>query len=148
LAYLSYLASVPESQVLAIRADAAVTLQPSLLVPVSHLIANWVKVQPLGELLCKAIDGGEMLNEKLAHPFRSPTYHDVPSARLLHRELTAAWEEASRNRSSEGIASDMWYRTEIERALRAFQHAAEHDQCVVSAIDPRRYIFSASVSSS
>lgn len=145
MAYLSYLASVPESQVLAIRADPTVQLQPSLLIPVSHVIAYWVEVQPLGELLGKAIDGGEMLNEKLFHPFRSPTYHDVPSARLLHRELTAAWNEALRNKPSEDIGSDIWYRTEIGKALRAFQYAAEHDECVVSAIDPRRNIFSASV---
>jgi hypothetical protein len=147
MAYLSYLASVPESQLSAIRADASVRLQPSLLVPVSHAIAYWVKVQPLSELLGRAIDGGEMLNDNLTHPFRSPTFHTVQRVRLLHRELTAAWQDALRSKPGEDIGSDMWYRMEIGRALKAFQHAAEHDECVVSAIDPRRYIFSGNASS-
>lgn len=131
MAYLSLLASVPESQVLEIRGDASVKLQPSLLVPVSHLLAYWVTVQPLGELLGRAIDGGEKLNEKLTHAFRSPTYHSAQSVSLLHAELTAAWHEALRNNPSEVTVSDTWYRMEIGKALRVFQHAAELDECIV-----------------
>jgi hypothetical protein len=142
MAYLSYLASVPENQVLAIRTDANVTLHPSMLIPVSHLIANWVGVQPLGELLGKAIDGGETLNEKLTHPFRSPTYHDPQGVRLLNLELTKAWREATRDESSD-VGSDMWYRMEMGKTLRAVKHAAECGECLVSANQPKSYIFSA-----
>jgi hypothetical protein len=145
MAYMCLLGSVPESQVLAMRADAGVKLQPSLLIPVSHLIAYWVVIQPLGGLLGKAIDGGEMLNENLVHPFRSPSYHNPESARMLYAALTAAWQEAIRDKSSD-VGSDTWYRMEIGKALQAFGHAAGRGECLVNAIEPRSYIFSAAQS--
>jgi hypothetical protein len=142
MAYLSFLASVPESEVLAIRADAEVRLQPSLIVYVSHLIAYFVEVQPLGELLGKAIDGGEILNDKLTFRFLrflSPTYHNPQSVRLLHADLTASWQQATQDKSSD-LGSDMWYRMEIGKTLQAFEHAAKRGECLVSAIEPRSYI--------
>jgi hypothetical protein len=142
LAYLNLLAAVTESQVNNLRADATIHLSPSLLVGVSHLIAYWVSVQPLGTVLGQAIDGGDLLNDVLEHPFRSPVFHSRQDVVLLEQKLTVAWREALAGAvTNELTSSDDWYRIEIEKVLRLYKHAVERDECVVSALDESRRIF-------
>jgi hypothetical protein len=133
LAYLNYLASVPTGEVAALHADAAILLQPSLLLGVSHVIAYWVKPQPLGQLLGQAIDGGAVLNRELWHPLRVPVYHEPEAVRSLLARLEEAWQGALASRP---VREDDWYRIEIEKVLRLFRHAAEHNECVVSVLEP------------
>ena len=132
MAYLNYLVSVPLAEVETLRDDPEAVITPSLSVAVSHLIAYWVQVQPLGQLLGRAIDGGAVINGALRHQLRDPCYHDPESVRARYAELTEAWQATS----ARPIAEDDWYRVEIEKVLRVFAHAAERGECVVSALVP------------
>jgi hypothetical protein len=75
MAYLNILGSVSERRVLALQRGVTALLRPSLVVRVSHLVAYWVEVQPLGRLLGEALDGGEKLGEAWWHPLRDPIFH-------------------------------------------------------------------------
>ena len=133
MAYLNRLYSVPLSDIEAVREKADATIAPSFAVSVSHLVAYWVQVQPLGQLLGQAIDGGAMLSGTLRHKLRDPCYHEPEAVRLLSAELAEAWEQAI---ASHPVGSDDWYRMEIEKVLRLYAHATEHGECVVSVLDP------------
>src|SRR6266498_1177996 len=133
MAYLNRLASVPFAEVEALRANPNFPITPSLMVFVSHLIAYWVQVQPLGHLLGQAIDGGAILNGALQHQLRAPCCQDPQTVCQLNAELTEAWQQAS---AVEPVPPDDWYRIEIEKVLRVFAHAADRGECVVSALEP------------
>ncbi len=64
MAYLTLIASVPLHQINAIRADETTVLAPLKVNGVSHLLAYCVQIQPLGKLLARTIDGGELLHRK------------------------------------------------------------------------------------
>lgn len=97
MAYFNYLYSAPIARVEAFRLDQTESLQATRIIRVSHLIAYWVKVQPLGKLLGEAIDGGEILHSSLWHPFRAPKIHNRASVAELLPKLEAAWKTASAN---------------------------------------------------
>jgi hypothetical protein len=65
VAYLNLLAAVPESEVERLRVDPASVVTPSMLLGVSHLLAYWVRAQPLGGLLGRALDGGQLVHAEL-----------------------------------------------------------------------------------
>src|SRR5215471_8110428 len=91
MAYSTKLASVPQERVLLFRQDHRQSLKASRIVECSHLIAYSVTVQPLGQVLGKAIDGGEPLDVGLWHPLRPPLIHGSESVRMIWTELVAAW---------------------------------------------------------
>jgi hypothetical protein len=132
MAYVNYLASVTEVQVASVVADPSITIDAAMLEYVSHLVAYWVKVQPLGRLLGEAIDGGTILSDSLWHPFRSPLYHPPLRVSALNDELSKAWIEILRDHPTREID---WFRIEIEKVLKLFQHAAERGHCVLSAME-------------
>jgi hypothetical protein len=134
MAYLNFLVAASEQQVQALRKDSTVLLRPSLVVAVSHLIAYWVEIQPLGELLSQALDGGERVNDQLWHPLREPAFHAPGQVRVLHRGLTKAWGEAGGPQTERDDWD--WYRHEIGQVLRAFGHASERGECIVSVLAP------------
>ena len=72
MAYFNLLASVPEKDVERLRADPAFLLRPTLVSGASHLLAYWIQIQPLGGLLARALDGGEVIRPELWHPLRPP----------------------------------------------------------------------------
>jgi hypothetical protein len=133
VAYLTYLVSVPPAEVAALRADGTTSLTPSLKVGVSHLIGYWVQVQPLGQLLGQAIDGGTALSTELWHPLRDPCYHEPEAVQSLLAQLDAVWQQVT---TSTPMQEDDWYRIEIEKVLRLFRHAAQRGECVVSVLAP------------
>jgi hypothetical protein len=133
MAYLNRLASVPLGEVEALRNDPESILAPSLNVFVSHLIAYWVQVQPLGELLGRAVDGGDAINPSLRHQLRDPCFHAPDAVRLLYPQLLQAWDVAN---AENPAPPDDWYRIEIEKVLRVFAHAVERGECVVSTVEP------------
>jgi hypothetical protein len=133
VAYLNHLYSVPLAEVEALRDDPDAPIRPSLSVSVSHLVAYWVQVQPLGRLLGQAIDGGLELNDTLRHQLRAPCYHGPEVVRTLYSLLVSAWLQVT---SVEEIPPDDWYRIEIEKVLRVYSHAAERGECVVSMLEP------------
>lgn len=132
MAYLNFLVSVSEQQVLALRKDNKALLRPSLLVAVSHLVGSWVQVQPLGRLLGQALDEGELVNEHLWHPLRSPVYHGPEDVRTLHQQLNDAWTFATRQQARPDLSIDP---NEIHKVLNIFRHASDHGECVVSVLD-------------
>lgn len=74
MAYGNYLASVSENEITNLAAQPTELLDAHKIEIVSHLVAYWVKVQPLGRVLGEAIDGGNVLSEALWHPLRRPKY--------------------------------------------------------------------------
>jgi hypothetical protein len=83
LAYFTLMASVAEIEIDEFRQDLSLVLHPSLVCGVSHLLSYWVKVQPLAQLLNKAVEGGELLHGELWHPLRPPMVHRPPKVRSL-----------------------------------------------------------------
>ena len=128
MAYLNFLASVPETDVNRLRTDATVLLQPSKVSGVSHLLATWVEVQPLGGLLRRALDGGESIRPELWHPLRPPLVHGPAAVCELAKQVAVVV-------ASIVVNEDDWLASEVGRLLRLFQHAAVAGECVISALD-------------
>src|SRR5262249_49418964 len=125
-----------DSQVLALRRDATAPPRPSLVVWGSHPVAYWVQVQPPGGLLREALDGGEKLGEEVWPPLPQPNVHRPAQGPELGRKIAGAWENA-KGASHEGwgpYSRDDPY--DIRQVLRAFAHAADREECVVSALQP------------
>jgi hypothetical protein len=134
MAYVTYLASVPEDQVRRLASDPSRTLDASVTVVVSHLIAYWVEAQPLGRLLGEAVDGGRVLGDAFWHPLRPPGYHPPDRVASLLRSLSEAWEQAV---AEHPLPAGDWYRVEIEKVLTVFCDAAGRGgHCVVSVLGP------------
>jgi hypothetical protein len=127
VAYFNLLASVPEVDVEQLRGDPAFLLRPSRVSGASHLLAYCVKPQPLGGLLARALDGGEVIHPDLWHPYRVPLAHCPAAVRELAEQIAAAMDTAA--------VGDDWSAIEVGRLLRLFRHAAESGECVVSALD-------------
>ena len=132
VAYLNLLASVPEPEVERLRHDPSYVVAPSLVLGVSHMIGYWVQVQPLGGLLGRALDGGQLLHSVLWHPFRSPCYHRPPIVADLSRDIGDAWNAAIAGQPPE---DHEWLSFEVDRLLRVFRHATGTGECVVSALE-------------
>jgi hypothetical protein len=133
VAYLNLLASVPESQVERLRLDPALLVTPSLILGVSHLLAYSVRVQPLGGLLGRALDGGQPVHAQLWHPLRPPIFHPPAVVAELAGAIGQAWAEVLDARPVPD--ADRWA-DEIEPVLRMFRRAADSGECVVSALEP------------
>lgn len=132
MAYSTYLASISEEQVQRLRTEPDGRLRPSCLVSVSHLIAYWVQIQPLGHLLGEAIDGGFKLSDRLWHPLLQPTYHPPEHVRRILSSLSEACEQAT----SVPILTHDWFGIEIGKVLKVFGDAAAHGYCVVKMLQP------------
>jgi hypothetical protein len=128
VAYFNLIASVPEADVERLCGDPAFLLRPSLVAGASHLLAYWVEAQPLGGLLARALDGGEVIHPELWHPLRPPLTHRPAAVRELAGGIAAAVEAGA-------AADDDWLTAEVSRLLRVFRHAAGAGECVVSALD-------------
>jgi hypothetical protein len=129
VAYFNLLAAVPAADIARLRADAAALLQPSMVSGASHLLAYWVEAQPLGGLLGRALDGGEVIRPELWHPLRPPLVHDPAAVRQLTEQVGAAVAALA-------LPDEDWLAGEVDRLLRVFRHAAAAGECVVSALDP------------
>ena len=131
MAYGNYLGAVTEEDIASLRANASTVVEPRHLVGVSHLVAYWIRAEPLGPLLNEALDGGSRVNEQVWHLLRAPTLHDPEAARALAVRLEQAWyRQASELQGLEaGLAGD------IERVLEVFRHAAQHGLYILSALD-------------
>jgi hypothetical protein len=132
VAYFTLMASAAEAEVDALRQDPSRLLRPTLVSGASHLLSYWVQVQPLGQLLQDAVDGGELLHSELWHPLRPPMFHRPLMVRSLTEQVGAAWEIAKPD-----IPQDDgdWLVAEVGRLLRLYQHAAAAGECVVTALD-------------
>jgi hypothetical protein len=74
------------------------------------------------------------------HPLRPPTYHAPEAVQFLYGQLSEGWRQILAIHPE--TAEDDWYRVEIEKTLKLFQHAAASNECVVSVLeapsDPER----------
>jgi hypothetical protein len=132
LAYFTLMASVLEAEVEALRQDSALVFQPSLVSGASHLLSYWVQLQPLGQLLNEAVDGGEVLHGDFWHPLRAPMFHRPPKVRSLAEHIDAAWESVKGEMPQDDGG---WLVIEVNRLLRLYRHAAAAGECVVTALD-------------
>jgi hypothetical protein len=87
VAYFTLMASVAEAEVDALRQASSLLLHPSLVFGASHVLSYWIEVQPLGQILNEAVDGGELLHDELWHPLRPPMFHRPIQVRSLADRL-------------------------------------------------------------
>jgi hypothetical protein len=128
MAYFNLLASVSEADLDRLRGNPAFLLRPSRVSGASHLLAYWTEAQPLGGLLARALDGGEVIHPELWHPLRVPLAHRPAAVRELADQIAGAV-------GAGGVVDDDWLATEVGRMLRLFRHAAGAGECIVSALD-------------
>ena len=134
MAYLNLLMSVSTSELDALRMDSSYTAKYTELTAVSHLLGYWITTQPLGELLGKAIDGGELINNELWHPLRNPVFHKPADVARLYGEIAAEWNQIPVDRRSTEPFD--FFGPEIDKLLSVFKHATVNDECVVSFLEP------------
>ena len=131
MAYLTLVAAVPNQQIDAIRVDERTVVTPSMIKGVSHLLGYWIQLQPLGQLLSRAIDGGELVNETFWHPLRPPIIHRPADVASLTDELTREWQSMR----GAGDFTDEWLDSEMNRLLAVMTHARDNAESVVTALD-------------
>lgn len=132
MAYFTLMASVAEAEVDSLRQDPSRLLRPTLVSGASHLLSYWVQVQPLGQILQDAVDGGELLHSEFWHPLRPPMFHRPPKVRSLAEQVGAEWEAAKPDLPRDDGG---WLAAEVSRMLRLYEHAAAAAECVVTALD-------------
>ena len=132
--YSCILAAVEQRQVEEYKSDRCTSFAPSKTVSCSHLIAYSVSVQPLGQLLGEALDGGERLRDDLWHPLRFPIIHQSAAVRQLQPKLADAWEQIVREKGMPEPGD--WYWNEIAKVLDLFNHAKAHEMCVLRFLQP------------
>lgn len=136
MAYMTFLAAIPVERIVAFQSHQTgerPSLQASKTMKCSHLMAYWVRVQPLGSLLGEAIDGGQPLDAAHWHPLRPPRFHAPDAAADLYRRLNVAWSEVT---GTHPVADDDWYGVQIRQILDLFAGAAERGEAVVSFLGP------------
>lgn len=133
MAYAVQLLSVPEAAVRAYQRGEIPSLTPSKVVLCSHLLAYWVTVQPLGQCLQAALDGGEKLREDLHHRFRPPTWWSAAAVEELAHQLSTTWQKVL---STQAIPDpEDWYRVEITKVVELFAHARAQQEAVVKMLE-------------
>jgi len=133
MAYGTIVASVSKDSVTAYRGDGRAGLDSSMSVFVSHLLAYWIQVEPLGSTLGKCIDGGEELAPRLWHPLRVPLVHSPDAVADLANELERAWKETHQNNAI--VRDDDFFGPQIANLLTLFHHAKATGECVVTFLD-------------
>lgn len=131
MAYLTLVAAVPEDGVAAIRADERTVLEPTMVKGVSHLLAYWIQAQPLGELLARVIDGGEVLSDTFWHPLRPPLLHHATEIASLTDELVSAW--TTMHDVPKHV--DEWLGFEMTRLLAVMKHARDSGAALITALE-------------
>ena len=134
MAYLNLLMSVPTSELNALCEDSSYTAKYTELTAVSHLLAYWIKTQPLGELLGTAIDGGELINDELWHPLRKPAFYSSEDVVKLHEQIAAEWNRIPADKQTTEPFD--YFGPEIEKLLSVFKRAATNGECIVSILEP------------
>lgn len=133
MAYGTIIASAPLDSVLAYREKASSSLPPSMVIQVSHLLAYWIRVEPLGNVLGSCVDGGEVLAPRLWHPFRAPLVHRPEAVTRLASELEEAWNQILKQHGE--VEDDDFFHPQITKLLKLFQHASTQGEAVVSFLD-------------
>jgi hypothetical protein len=133
MAYLNYIASIPESQIRDFQARAIGQLSPALLARTTHGLVSYFDFEPLRILIEEALDGGSVLRADFWHPLRPPHVHTVAEVVRIYPLLREADERFLESLPPEyREVSQM----DIQPLIDVFAHAASHGFCVVSALEP------------
>lgn len=130
MAYSCILAAVAPHQVERYKSGQLNSIHPSKTIQCSHLLAYWVQLQPLGNLLGEIIDGGERLRDDFWHPLRVPAAHSPAAVQKLYSMLVEAWA------SIPGKDASDWYVIEISKVIGLLEHANSLQLCVVIVLQP------------
>ena len=133
MAYSTFIASVPKSEIAGFREGWVELMFASKIERVSHYLAYSVNLQPLGKLLGQAIDEGQLLREDLWHPFRAPIVKTENDVKSLWADLNEAWSIVL---SESTLPEDDWDRIEITKLLAMYDHASQNSECIVSMLEP------------
>ena len=133
MAYLNYLFSIPEARATAFYQDQNASLQVTRSTVCSHLIAYSIPIQPLGELLDQALDGGEIFHASFSHPFRVPKIHSVDSVDALYPRLKEDWDQSH---VEHPFDENDWYEQQIKKVVELFEWAYLRDELVLSFLQP------------
>ena len=133
MAYLTFIASLPESEIAGFREGWVESMHVSMIERISHYIAYSVNLQPLGKLLGRALDEGQLLREDLWHPLRAPVVKTENEVKGLWADLNEAWTIVSNDPS---ISEDDWYKIEITKLLAVYDHARQNSEWIVSMLEP------------
>ena len=134
MAYGTILASVADSEIDAFRSRERRRLKADKIFACSHLVAYWIKAQPLGRLLGEAIDGGEVLRKDLRHPFRPPMFQSPRLVRQLQSELRSAWDRVKAERVPPELLGFLG--DEIPGVVEIFEHAGARSRGILTVLDP------------
>ena len=133
MAYSTFIASLTALEIATFREGSGELMSASKIEKVSHYLAYSVRRQPLGNLLSRAIDEGQLLRKDLWHPLRAPVVKSEHEVKTLWADLNEAWMMVT---SEATVSEDDWYRIEINKLLATYDHAAQHSECIVSILEP------------
>lgn len=133
MAYLNYIASIPESQIRDFQSRAIGQLSPALLARTTHGLVSYFDFEPFRALIEEALDGGAVLRDDFWHPLRPPHVH-TPSEVVRFYPLLQEADE----RFLESLPPEerQWSQMDIQPLIDVFAHAASHGFCIVSVLEP------------
>lgn len=128
--------SVSEGQIVDLGQGIRSNLNPSATFSVSHRIATAVEIEPARSLLGEALDGGQDLMEAGSLPtaVHRARFHGRIETRKLEGVLRSAWNAMETDAAFHLHRSRGWWEDEVGVVLRALDHAASRDECLVSIL--------------
>ena len=133
MAYSTFIASVPETEIAGFRDGWVELMFASRIERVSHYLAYSLHRQPLGKLLGRAIDEGQLLRKDLWHPLRAPVVKTENEVKSLWADLNEAWTIVL---SELALPEDDWDRIEITKLLAVYDYARQNSEYIVSILEP------------
>lgn len=137
MAYLNHLFSLSADLIPGCTSWSLIRSGASHSIACSHLISYWIDVQPLGELLRSAVDGGKILDSCWRHTLRVPKVHTPSDVAALSLKLADAWDIELQN--GVPLLDDDWGKIEVEKVLSLFGHAAMKNEAVISILEQSYY---------
>ena len=131
MAYSTILASCSKERVAAFRSNQQESLRASRIISVSHILAYWIQLEPLHEILAEVIDGGEPLHRHFKHQFRDDMFHPAHQVPELHLRLKTSHEKALQEHQ---VPEDDWYRVQIEQMIELLAWASTNGEGVISLL--------------
>jgi hypothetical protein len=117
--------------IVGVRNGSKATIAPRSIAATSHLLAYWVKEQPLGACLGSIIDQGEILSPLFWHPLRVPVVHSPEAVSSLAANLQMALE------SLDTLAKAVYVvDSEIASIVRVLHEAMKESHAIVSVLEP------------
>lgn len=133
MAYRNFLASVPADQITAYRQKTCAKLTPSSLITTTHALVSMTPHEDLRSTVEYALDGGEVFDESLWHPFRSPRLHSPATIANLAARMRASLDAFLATIPEQ---DRQWYEMDLGPVISLFDHASLQGEAVISALEP------------